>query len=272
MPKISVIMPFYNCEKYLDESISSILNQTFSDFEFIIINDASTDNSDEIIKKYLSDTRIAYKKNEENVWIVENLNYWISIAKWKYIARMDGDDISSLDRFEKQYNFLEKNKDVSIVGGLGKVIDEDWNEIWDIIKPLDSEIIKKELFMYLTIIHWASMIRKNVYLQIGTYNQEYLYIEDNEWTYRAIYWNQLKWWNIGDCLYYYRKHSNSSYSNARTIAKRMFFLRKMSIKKYQLKIGLKWYVWMYVHFILWLLLSWKHKEMLERFIKKLISK
>ena len=60
-------MPFYNCEKYLDESISSILNQTFSDFEFIIINDASTDNSDEIIKKYLSDTRIAYKKNEENV-------------------------------------------------------------------------------------------------------------------------------------------------------------------------------------------------------------
>ena len=60
-------MPFYNCEKYLDKSISSILNQTFSDFEFIIINDASTDNSDEIIKKYLSDTRIAYKKNEENV-------------------------------------------------------------------------------------------------------------------------------------------------------------------------------------------------------------
>ncbi len=60
-------MPFYNCEKYLDESISSILNQTFSDFEFIIINDASTDNSDESIKKYLSDTRIVYKKNEENV-------------------------------------------------------------------------------------------------------------------------------------------------------------------------------------------------------------
>lgn len=263
-------MPFYNCEKYLDESISSILNQTFSDFEFIIINDASTDNSDESIKKYLSDTRIVYKKNEENVWIVENLNYWISIAKWKYIARMDGDDISSLDRFEKQYNFLEKNKDICLVWSFVELIDESWEKIWILEKNIQNEKIKKDLFLYSQFIHPSVMIRTDI-LKKYKYRDEFLYCEDYDLWFRLIYWWLLTA-NLDKYLLKYRIHSNSSSKNSKIITKRNFILRKEAIKKYNLKIWLKNYVWMYLHYFLWLILNWKQKASLETYIKKLISK
>jgi len=271
MLKISVIMPFYNCEKYLDDSIQSILNQTFTDFEFIIINDASNDNSDYIVKKYLNDKRIIYIKNEKNVWIVENLNKWIHLAKWEYIARMDWDDISMLDRFEKQINFLEENRNVSIVWWFVKIIDENNNLIWEIKKPINETDIRNNLFLFLTIIHWTSLIRKDTYNKVWFYREKYLYTEDNDWTYRCIY-SWLKWANIPYFLYKYRKHLNSSSKNSKIIAKRNFELRKEIKKTFNLKLSFKDYIWMYTHYILWILLTWKQKEKFEYFIKKIIIK
>ena len=95
---ISVLMPVYNVEKYLQEAIESILNQTYSNFEFLIINDGSSDKSGEIINSY-NDSRIVYLQNNKNKGLVYTLNYGISLAKGEYIARMDGDDISLPDRF-----------------------------------------------------------------------------------------------------------------------------------------------------------------------------
>ena len=113
--KMSVIMPVYNGEKYLKEAIDSILNQTFSDFEFIIVNDCSSDNTEDIIKSY-KDNRIVYLKNEENSGVATTLNRGLDIAKGEYIARMDADDISLPKRFEKQVDFMDKNKNCIICG------------------------------------------------------------------------------------------------------------------------------------------------------------
>ena len=108
-PKISVLMPVYNCEKFLKKAIDSILNQTFDNFEYIIINDGSTDNTLNIIKSY-KDKRIKIINNSKNLGISRSLNKGIRQAKGEYIARHDSDDISDLNRFKLQLEYLGKKK------------------------------------------------------------------------------------------------------------------------------------------------------------------
>lgn len=114
---VSVIMSVYNSEKFLKESVASILNQTFSDFEFIIIDDCSTDNSLTIIKAFAEkDSRIKIIRNSENIGLTKSLNKALSLAKGKYIARMDADDIALPERFEKQVAFLETHPSIFLLG------------------------------------------------------------------------------------------------------------------------------------------------------------
>ena len=120
-PLISVLMPVYNCSKYIYNSTISILNQTFSDFELIIIDDCSTDNTVDILKKF-NDERIVLIVKQKNTGITNSLNYALDIAKGKYLARMDGDDISNIDRLKKQYEFMESHPDVVLCGGGYEVI------------------------------------------------------------------------------------------------------------------------------------------------------
>ena len=112
-PLISVVMSVYNAETYLSHAIESVLNQTYDNFEFIIIEDCSTDNSKEILQNYAivdSRIKIIYKeKNKGTLGFIENLNFGIENARGKYIARMDADDICHRERFEKQVSFLENN-------------------------------------------------------------------------------------------------------------------------------------------------------------------
>jgi len=124
-PKISVLMTIYNQEKYISESVNSILNQTFSDFEFIIINDGSTDNSLQIIKKFSQlDKRIKFF-SKSNTGVTHSLNYGLKKCQANWIARMDSDDISDLDRFKIQYNIIRKKKSLVLVGSNCKEIDFD---------------------------------------------------------------------------------------------------------------------------------------------------
>ena len=117
MPKVSVLMPVFNTkEEYLRESIHSILNQTFNDFEFIIINDGSVNNAEDVILSYC-DNRIKYFE-QDNHGLVYTLNRGISLCNGEYIARMDSDDISLPERFARQVEILERNPEIGIVGGL----------------------------------------------------------------------------------------------------------------------------------------------------------
>lgn len=114
-PTITVIMPVYNAERYLRESISSILEQTFYDFEFLIFNDGSTDKSLAVIQSF-SDSRIKVLDDGQNHGLVYQLNQGLQLARGKYLARMDADDISDLFRFEKQVKFMDANPEIGLCG------------------------------------------------------------------------------------------------------------------------------------------------------------
>lgn len=121
--EISVIMSVYNTkEEYLKDAINSVLNQTFKNFEFIIINDCSDEKTTQILESYnVLDKRIILISNSQNLGLTESLNIGLSKSSGKYIARMDADDISFSDRFEKQYRYMEKHQDIDVLGGWVKV-------------------------------------------------------------------------------------------------------------------------------------------------------
>lgn len=266
-PKISVIMPVYNTENFLDESIQSILNQSFSDFEFIVINDASTDNSDGVIKKYLKDTRIVYIKNKVNRGIPYNRNLGLKLSRADIIANMDSDDISDCCRFAKQYNYLMNHKDIALVGSFIKVIDENSNVIGKMIKPIGPEKIKKVCFFYSPHAQPAIMFRKDIINKIGNYREEYPFCQDIDLYFRVIF-SGYKTNNIPEYLLKYRKHSNSTdkYSKQKGILS--FQLKKEMIKKFNLKLDFKDYVSMYIHYILDRSLAIEQKSKIESFVKK----
>ncbi len=129
---VSIVMPVYNTAPYLRQAIDSILQQTFADFEFIIINDGSTDETEEIVSGY-GDNRIKYMKNEKNSGLVNTLNKGLEQALGKYIARMDGDDIALPQRLERQYSYLQLHREVDVLACVVQLINEKGNSIgfWD---------------------------------------------------------------------------------------------------------------------------------------------
>jgi len=142
-PEVTVLMSVYNGSKYLAEAIESILHQSYTDFEFLIINDGSTDLSEKIIKSY-NDRRINYIKNNENIGLTRSLNKGLCLARGKYIARMDADDISMPDRFKEQVDFMEKNENVVACGTFIELFGIKTGKIKYPIK--DKEIREKFIF------------------------------------------------------------------------------------------------------------------------------
>lgn len=211
-PKISVLLPVYNAEKYLKESIESILNQTFKDFELIIINDGSTDESENIIQSF-DDSRVKYFLNETNLGLINTLNKGIELSEGKYIARMDADDICSLNRLEKQYNYLEQNTKVVLCGSWAKTIDE-FGLTTGRIRRIDSnELIRVNMLFTTPFIHPTVMIRKEVIVKF-LYNEDAKHCEDMELWIRISQIGEYQFYNIPDYLLYYRIHlSNISVIN-----------------------------------------------------------
>lgn len=167
MPEVSVAMSVYNGEKYLRDSIESILKQTYKNFEFIICDDASTDSSVEIIQEYMKvDKRIVLLKNDTNLGLASSLNKCISQANGNYIARMDADDLSLPDRFEKQIAFLKQNEQVSFVCGGVFLIDDDGILGERVGK---KSLTKENVFKYQPIAHPTVIIKKKVLEEVSGY-------------------------------------------------------------------------------------------------------
>jgi len=198
IPKISGVMSVYNGEKYLKEAIDSILNQTFKDFEFIIVNDGSTDKSLEIIQSY-NDERIKII-DQKNTGLAKALNNGIKIAQGKYIARMDADDISMPNRLKIQYNFMEEHPGCAAVGSNAEVIDMDGNYVLTSNLTLDWNLIKNNL-PATPFFHSSTMYKKNSFKEVGGYPEIYR-IED------VVFFNKLakigELLNIPDVLIKYR--------------------------------------------------------------------
>lgn len=184
MPKVSVIMPAYNAEKYINEAVDSILTQTYGDFELIILNDCSKDRTEEMILAY-EDARIVYLKNEQNMGVAATLNKGLEVAKGQYIARMDADDISLPERFEKQVAYLDTHPDVAVLGTAVETFDEKGDTFRDPYRPNDAQI-KIDLLFASVLAHPSVMMRRDVILALGGYDREFEGLEDYELWCRVV--------------------------------------------------------------------------------------
>lgn len=237
--KISVIMPAYNAKAYIHESIDSILNQTFADFELIVIDDASIDGTDKIIEQYVAkDKRVRFVRNKQNFGVTKNRNKGIQLAQGKYIAWQDADDISVEDRLKLQYNFLESHSEVGIVGGFLQFIDEDSNNLFVRKYPsLDAEL-KKTIFLYSPVSQGVSMVRKSILGKIGGYDETLEQAEDLDVSFRIGTVSQFS--NIQKILLKCRFHENSiSTKKMRENIAYTLKVRSNATKKYGYKMNLK---------------------------------
>lgn len=206
-PKVSVLMPAYNSEKYVGAAIESILNQTFADFEFIIINDGSTDGTPEIINKYArADKRIRFIDNKKNQGIIAVLNNGLDLCRGEYIARMDSDDISLPERLKKQVKYMNAHPECGACGTWirkfgtktkGKVI-----KYPDNAKLLDF-VIHGNL-----VANPSSMVRRTVIVANKIkYNPQYKYAEDYGFWIDVVKHNEIH--NLQDVLLNYRWYDNN---------------------------------------------------------------
>lgn len=202
-PLISVILPVYNAELYVSESIQSVLNQSFSDFELIILNDGSTDGSERVILEF-QDKRIKYVKNETNLKLIDTLNLGLKLVQGKYIARMDADDIAFPDRFEKQITFLEKNPDYGLVGSFAECFG-DTNGIMKYVE--EDQDIRFALLTHNPFIHSTIMVRSTVLKENNlAYKKDKLHVEDYDLWIQLLAFTKAKL--IPECLIKYRVHEN----------------------------------------------------------------
>jgi glycosyltransferase involved in cell wall biosynthesis len=204
--KISVILAAYNAEMYLKEAIDSILVQTFNDFEFIIINDGSTDSTATIILNY-TDSRIVYIDNETNKGLIYSLNSGLSKCKGKYVARMDADDIALPHRLQVQFDYMEAHPEIGICGSLIETFSDSGKK--RIIRfPEEDRSVRAYTYFQAPFCHPTVMMRKEVlYKNQLDYSTKFFRTEDY-----ALWINILKYtkaYNIQSVLLRYRKHEGS---------------------------------------------------------------
>lgn len=215
-PKLSVVMPVFNGEPFLKDAVESILKQSFKKYEFIIINDGSTDNTVDIIKSY-KDGRIKLIENRNNLGIAKCLNIGFELSKGDYIARMDADEISNSERFEKQLAFLEKNKEVGVCGTLTKTLGKKIEKIW--MYPLDHERIKANLLFHCCLVHSSVMIRSSIIEDKNIfYSESCPHAEDYELWVRLSRITKIA--NLGEVLTRYRIHNKSIGAMHSTVQKK----------------------------------------------------
>ncbi|MBX7227783.1 MAG: glycosyltransferase [Chitinophagales bacterium] len=204
MPKVSVLMAAYNAEKYISDAISSILQQTFTDFEFIIINDGSTDRTEEIILSF-NDDRIIYERNVENLGLTKTKYRLIEKAVGEIFIIMDADDISLPQRIELQIKEFDKNPKLGLCGTWAYIIDEVGNKTGKIKVKEKNDELKSSLLFWNRFIHPSVAIKSDVF-KIANYNEKVGSAEDLDlWIRISQYFEVI---NIQSYLLLYRIHND----------------------------------------------------------------
>lgn len=203
-PRVSVLMPAYNAEKYIGAAIESVLNQTFTDFELIIVNDGSTDNTPNIIHEYEQhDNRIRFINNRINSGLVAVLNQGLDLCRGEYIARMDSDDIARKNRLELQVKYMDAHPGTGLLGGAYQMFG---TKSALITLPCDVKIL--DLLKQCCIAHPTVMMRASVLRKYQLYyDPEYQHAEDYELWSRMIRYTEIQ--NLPDILLDYRWHGEN---------------------------------------------------------------
>ena len=248
MPNISVVIPAYNAAKFLSDAIESILKQTFQDFEVIVIDDCSTDDTWKVIKSFAKkDSRIRPYQNKQNLGIAGNRNKGVSLAKGKYLVWQDADDISLSMRLEKQFRFMEKHSEVGIVGGYIKLFR---GSITLGIReyPLHDSSLRQCIFRYSPIAQPAAMVRLEALHKVGAYNLKYPPAEDIDMTFRIGEYYKLA--NIPEIVVRYRESDTSAtFTRLRKMELSTLEIRHKHSKsvKYKMTIGDR--IYNFAHYI-----------------------
>jgi hypothetical protein len=181
-PKVTVLMPVYNGQRYLPEAMESILGQTFTDFEFLILNDGSTDSSREIICSF-DDSRVRFVDNPTNMGLAKSLNSGLKISEGELIARQDADDISLPNRLERQVAYFNDHPDLGLLGTWAEAIEERGRVLWKICPPAAPSLLKWRMLFKNNIIHTSVMFNKEKVIKLGGYNSNIAFAQDYDlWT------------------------------------------------------------------------------------------
>jgi len=230
-------MSVFNAEKYLVDAVESILNQTFTDFEFIIFEDASTDNSLKILEEFEKrDNRIKLIKNTINLGskgFIVNLNRGLEMAETEFIARMDADDIAEPNRFEKQVNYLEKNKNIFMVGSDIQLIDKDGNSTKLLPAHHSDSEIKKNMLKKIAMYHPVLLFRNDKKIR---YREKMYYCEDYD-LYFQMMTEKYTFGNLNESLLKYRVLEASMSRKQDKVIKNLFINKAKEFFKERLEKG-----------------------------------
>ncbi len=222
MPLVTVLMPVYNGAIFLKETINSVLNQTYADFIFLIIDDGSTDDSVQVIESF-TDKRIQFIKNESNLKLISTLNKGLNLCSTKYICRMDCDDICEPTRLKEQVEYMEMNPDVGASGTFIKLLRK--NNQLEMRTPLNDDINSFMLFNS-PIAHPSVILRRNVLVENQLqYNSEYIHAEDFKLWQEISNFSKLG--NIGKSLLKYRIHEKQITSDPKNKSEKQNTLSKI---------------------------------------------
>jgi glycosyltransferase involved in cell wall biosynthesis len=230
-------MSNYNGAKFLAQAIESILNQTYSDFEFIIIDDGSTDNSRVIAEEYAAkDKRIILSHNKKNLTLPTSLNLGLLSVHGEYIVRMDSDDVAMPRRIEKLLSFMEEpgNENIAVCGSMCEVIDENSKVIGMKKFPQEDIEIKEALWFRNPIQHSAAIIRKRCLDELGGYNVSFPQTQDYELWFRIG--RTYKLHNFPEALLQYRVHGgNAIFKKQKNMIRLALRARRMGVRDYGYK-------------------------------------
>lgn len=228
-PVIAVVMAVFNGERWLRKSVDSVFSQSYHNFEFIIVDDGSTDKTAEILKTYSAmDKRIKVISNILNEGVVRSRNRAIlSVsASVKYIAILDADDISVSDRLQKQVTFMDGHPGISLLGGQASIIDEDNHFVGTRSYPVSTEAICKVITRYNPFVHSAVMIRRSALNVVGLYNESFVRCQDYELWLRIAAKYPVA--NLADCLVHYRISPDQI--KQKNLKETLFFTQKIQAR------------------------------------------
>lgn len=206
-PPVTILMPVFNGSEYLSEAIESILNQTFGDFEFLVVNDGSTDASGEILQRYHCHDHRLRVYHQQHLGLIPSLNRGFHLAKGKYVARMDADDVSHPERIATQVAFMQSQPDCVLLGTAADLIDSTGNRLEAITPPHDCEVIKRTLHHGNAFIHGSIIMLHAAFDRAGGYRESAYLAEDYDlWCRVAQVWGVT---NLTARLYSLRIHQGS---------------------------------------------------------------
>jgi glycosyltransferase involved in cell wall biosynthesis len=226
-------MSVFNNRKYLGKAITSVLGQSYSNFEFVIVNDASTDDSIRILRRFaVKDKRIKLIDNKNRIGLTKSLIKALRYVKGKYVARMDADDISLPCRFAEQIKFMDKHPEVGLSGSWAILIDQKGKKLKLKKMPTKNKDIVKEVIKANPFIHSTLIFRRSVFKEIGFYNKDFIYAQDYELILRLL--KKYKGANIPEPLILYRVDDKESISVKKIKEQEKFAIkaRLKSLKEY----------------------------------------